>query len=372
MVSFFWNEPMKTNIKIQAATIAIFALIASAQAQFTPGDLVVLQVGNGGTLSSAAAPLFLDQFTSTTAGQTVTPFITIPSDGSGLVLSGSASSEGSLTRSTDGSILTFGGYSAASGTASIASGTAPREVGVVGASGQFSIVANSSSALSGNNIRGVVSDGQNYWIGSANGVYYQASGSSSLIQVTNSNTRVVNIFNGNLEYSTGSGANHAVLAYTGAPTSLTAPSLFIGSGNTASPYDFFINGTTAYVADDTAGASGGIQRWDFNGSAWVLSYTISTGVANIGARQLTVDTTTPGGATIFATTAESSANRLISVQDLGSTSADATTLATLATAPTGDLFRGVAFAPIPEPATFALAGMGLTALWGFTRRNRKS
>ena len=109
-----------------------------------------------------------------------------------------------------------------------------------------------------------------------------------------------------------------------------------------------------------------------NGSAWVLSYTIGTGAANIGARQLTVDTTTAGGATIYATTAEGTANRLISVQDLGSAVADAGTLLTLATAPTGDIFRGVDFAPIPEPSTLALAGMGLTALWGFARRNRKS
>jgi hypothetical protein len=359
---------MKTNIKIKAATIAIFALITSAHAQFTPGNLVVLQVGNGGTLNSAAAPLFLDQFTTATAGQTVTPFITIASDGTGLVLSGSATSEGSLTRSTDGSILTFGGYSAASGTASVASGTALREVGVVNASGQFSIAANSSSALSGNNIRGVVSDGQNYWIAGANGIYYQASGSGSLVQVTNSNSRVVNIFNGNLEYSTGSGANHAVLAFTGTPTSLTASSLFIGSGSAASPYDFFLSGTTAYVADDTASAAGGIQRWDFNGSAWVLSYTIGTGAASIGARQLTVDTTTAGGATIYATTAEGAANRLISVQDLGSAAADAATLITLATAPAGELFRGVDFAPTPEPSTLALAGIGLAALWNFRRR----
>ena len=359
------------SFKLKIAVISLLALATTAaRAQSTAGDLVVLQVGNGGTLNSAAASLFLDQFTTAGAGQTVTPFLAIPADGSGLVLSGSASSEGALTRSTDGSLLTFGGYAAAAGTAGVASGTAPREVGVANASGQFSVVANSSTALNGNNIRSVVSDGQNYWLAGPTGIYYQASGSGSLAQVTNFNSRVVNIFNANLEYSTSSGANHAVFAFAGAPTGPTGTSLFVGSGNTASPYDFFVSGTTAYVADDTAGAAGGIQRWDYNGSAWVLSYTIGTGAANVGARQLTVDTTTAGGATIYATTAEGSANRLISVQDVGSSAADDGTLVTLATAPTGEIFRGVDFAPIsvPEPSTLALAGLGLAALWKFRRR----
>ncbi len=55
---------MKTNIKIQAAAIAIVALITSAQAQFTAGNLVVLQEGDGSAaLSSAGTPIFLDQYT---------------------------------------------------------------------------------------------------------------------------------------------------------------------------------------------------------------------------------------------------------------------------------------------------------------------
>ena len=44
--------------------MAIVALITTAQAQFTAGDLVVLQEGDGSAaLSSAGTPIFLDQFT---------------------------------------------------------------------------------------------------------------------------------------------------------------------------------------------------------------------------------------------------------------------------------------------------------------------
>jgi len=364
---------MKTNIKIQAATVAILALVTSAQAQFTPGNLVVLQVGNGGTLNSAAAPLFLDQFTTTTAGQTVTPFITIASDGTGLVLSGSASSEGALTRSTDGSTLTFGGYAAAAGTTGIASGTAPREVGSVNASGQFSLVANSSSALSGNNIRGAISDGQNYWITGPSGLYYQAASSSALTLISSginsfTNTRIANISAGNLYYTTSSGTR-GIYGYTGTPTGITTPTLLLGNGSSSSPYDFAFNpdGSTVYLADDGSVVNGGgIQKWTFNGTSWSLAYTFTFGTGSAdGARQLTVDWS-GANPIIYATTTESSANRLIEITDAGSSSP----YTTLATAPANTVFRGVDFAPsaAPEPSVLALAGVGLAALWNFRRR----
>jgi hypothetical protein len=365
-----------TTLKLQFFCGSLLALVTPAvQAQFTTGDLVVLQAGNGGALSSAGAPLFLDQFDTTTPGQTVTPFVSIPSGGTGLVLSGSATSEGELTRSSDGSILTFGGYAAAAGTSSVASGTAPREVGSVNNAGTFSVIANSSTAMSGNNIRGAVSDGQNYWITSPSGVFYQPVSSSTLTTVSSgTNARVANIFNSTLYYSTASGTARGIYAYTGTPTGTVTSSLLIGTGASSSPYDFFINGNTAYIADDSGNATGGIQRWDFNGSSWALTYTIGTGVANVGARQFTVDTTTAGGPTIYATTAETSANRLISVKDVGSAAADAATLVTLGTSPTGEIFRGVDFAPVvvPEPSSLGLSAMGLAVLFKFARRDRKS
>ena len=71
---------------------------------------------------------------------------------------------------------------------------------------------------------------------------------------------------------------------------------------------------------------------------------------------------------IYATSADGAS--LFDVVDTNATA----TASLLATAAANEAFRGLDFSPtnVPEPATLALAGMGLTALWGFTRRNRKS
>jgi hypothetical protein len=76
-----------------------------------------------------------------------------------------------------------------------------------------------------------------------------------------------------------------------------------------------------------------------NGSAWSLTYTFLA-LTNVGARGLTVDFT---GAhpILYATTAESSANRIVTLTDTGA----ASIAATLATAGINQLYRGIAFAP---------------------------
>ena len=359
--------------KLLVPTLTLFlGSLLAAQAQFTPGNLAVLQLGTGlGALSSAGTPVFIDQFNISTANQTVNQFVTIPTDGTGLVLSGTATSEGALTLSSDGSILTFGGYSAAAGTATIASSTAPRQAGTANAGGLFSIAANTSSSMSGNNIRTVVSDGQNNWLAGPGGVFYQASGSLSLTAITtSSNVRTENIFNGSLYFSIGSGATRGIFAFAGTPSSASSGSIFINTGATSSPYDFALNaaGTIAYVADDRSAASGGgIQKWVFDGTSWSLSYTLALGAAAAGgARQLTVDWSA-ANPIIYATTTEASANRLVDIADTGAGAA----FTTLATAGVNTVFRGVDFTPTPEPSTLALGGLGLATLAWF-RRNRKA
>src|SRR5262249_9217231 len=111
-------------------------------------------------------------------------------------------------------------------------------------------------------------------------------------------------------------------------------------------------------------SSGGIQRWDFNGSSWSLSYTLGTGVVNVGARGLAVDFSGINPM-IFATTSESVSNRLITITDTGSGSS----ATTLATASLNTIFRGLDFTPtaVPEPASWALCGLGLAAFIGYQR-----
>ena len=107
-----------------------------------------------------------------------------------------------------------------------------------------------------------------------------------------------------------------------------------------SPYAFAFSPdfTIAYLADDTLKGIGGMQRWDLKGS-WAMTYAFNS-LTNIGARGVAVDFsgTQP---VIFATTAENSTNRLVSIVDTGA----ASPATTLATAGVNQIFRGVTFAP---------------------------
>lgn len=374
---------MNRNHWIMAAAMAAFSAQAMAQTAFHAGDVVVERVGDGATASSGNAfPVsVLEYSTSGTLVQTIglkaagTQPTSAPYN---LTDSENATSDGYLNRSADGKFITVSGYNATPGTASVASSasaTVGRTIGVI-SSGGVATTPLAVSMLSGNNYRSVISDGTNYWASGGNGVVYVTAG-GSVTSLSSGNARVAEIFNTTLYISSSSttfnGASSPLgiwrLGTAGSlPTATATATNVIATGTGSSPYDFAFSpsGNWAYVADDRASASGGIQLWKNTGSAFTLQYTLGTGVSNIGARGLTVDfsnfnDTTGKGALIYATTAESTLNRLIAINDQGSGSA----ATTLATATANYIFRGVDFTPVPEPATYAaifgLAALGLVA-----------
>jgi hypothetical protein len=343
----------------------------SSASPFTAGNLAVLRVGDGTeSLSSHGNSVFIDQFT---PSGTLVGSIAIPDNATNaLLVSGSASSEGALGCSPDGRLLIFAGYNIAftnssSSLADASSTNAPRVLGIVDVAGTFVLVGVTTNQYSGNNIRSGTTDGRgNYWGAGANsannGTFYFGSGPTSTIQTNVANSIVIQDLGGNLYFSTAK-TTPGIWKIPGTPVVSATAAVFLSAGSKASPYAFAFNSdfTTAYIADDTLKGVGGIQRWDFNGSAWAMTYAF-TSLTNIGARGVAVDFS---GAhpVIYATTAENSTNRLVSITDTGATA----TATTLATARVNQLFRGLSLAPnaglAPQFFNAATATNGFVLSW---------
>ncbi len=336
------------------ALAAACAGTALAQS-FNPGNLVVLRLGDGTqTLVNSGNTVFLDQYT--TNGALINS-LTVPDNGANaLIISGTAGSEGGLTRSADRTTLTFTGYctnrGSVSGSLSSQTATAlPRGVAAVDAFGNYSPVEASTTLYSGNNIRCAATDGTNdFWTaGTPNGTYYLNPPASPVLVQTNTggNTLYVKIINGNLCFSTQKGT---IGLYTfsggGLPETPAATNLLFATGSSSSPEGFDISPsqTLAYVAD-TRSSAGGVQKWTNNGTAWSLAYTLSTGA---GAFAVAVDFSGPAPV-IYATTGESAANRLVCFVDTNSSA----TATLLATAGANQWFKGLDFAPDLRPLILA-------------------
>lgn len=185
---------------------------SSVLAAFTTGNIVVYRVGNGSNpLVNTGNPVFLDEYTPLGA---LVQSIALPTTVSGtnkqLIASGAATSEGFLTRSTDGQFLFLTGYAAnVNGGVSLPTTTGPRTVGRVDANGNIDTSTALTDFAIGNNPRSAVStNGTDIWVaGGTGGIRYTTLGATTSTQVntTVTNIRQVNIFDGQLYASTASG-----------------------------------------------------------------------------------------------------------------------------------------------------------------------
>lgn len=365
------------------AALGLVAISAALSAPITAGNFVMTRVGTGAAaLSNASTAVFLDEYTpSGTFVQSIAVSTAASGANLALTMSGTSTAEGGLTISPDGRYVSFTGYNAAPGVASIsgtASASTNRVVGILDlTTGTVDTSTGLTDAYSTNSIRAAVVSGNNIWTagtGTNPGARYTTLGTvgtSTQLSTTVTNLRRIEIFNGQLYVSSASGAFLGVSTVgTGTPTtSGQTTTLLPGfSSNTGgSAYDFwFADANTVYVADDrTLANSGGIQKWTQSGGTWSLAYTMNNGLTN-GMRGLT-GINNGGTVTLFGTSADT-ASKFVSVTDSGA----ASLFATLATASGNTAFRGIEFAAlaaVPEPGTIAL--IALAALPGAALLRRR-
>lgn len=351
---------------IVLATLALAGLAASVNAGvlITPGNLVTYRVGTGtGTLSNASTAVFVDEYT--TSG-TLVQSIALPTSGTNaFVASGTATSEGGLTISPDGRYITITGYNAATGTTGIAATTSAnvaRTVAIIDTTtGNTTYTRLDTASFSGNNIRSAVSDGTNIWAAGANsGVRFTTAGNGTTVQLstTSTNNRQVNIFNGQLYVTSGSGSIRTASVGTGTPTTSGQTIANLpGTASTGSPYQYFfadLSATVAgvdtlYIADDSAG----LQKFALVGGSWVARGTVGTGTNAYRGLTATVNA---GVVTLFAT---GNGTSLVTLTDSSGYNANLTgSVTTLAAAGTNTAIRGIGYIPVPTPGSLALLGLG--------------
>ncbi|MEI9935640.1 MAG: hypothetical protein WDO69_00315 [Pseudomonadota bacterium] len=338
---------------------------AGGSAGEAPVHLDVYRVGDGsGSLVNTGNAVFVDEYTTDgSLVRTIAMPLVVNGNNRRLVASGTATSEGLISRSADGHFLLLTGYDAPLPTSGLVSttGTAvPRIVGRIAADGTVDTTTQVMDGVSGNNPRSVASsDGTQIWFGgAAGGVRFLPFGNTSptttQVSATITNIRQVSIFGSQLYESDSSGSAVRLgavgvgLPTTSGQTITNLPGFPLGG----SPYAFYLADLdtvqgldTLYVADDGIG----ITKYALVGSSWVAKGTV--GAAADSYRGLTANVKS-GTVTLYAVRKGGSGavggGELVSVVDAGGyNGAFAGTPTLLVTAAANTAFRGIALAPTP-------------------------
>ena len=362
------SSPMKTFLPLAAATL--LASLATAQTPVTFGNILVVRSGDGSTsLGTAAVATFVDEYTPD--GLTLVQTFVMPTAPSGpnraFVNSGSATSEGLLSISSDGIYLALLGYDAAPTTPIVArtdSAVVNRVIatinaftGTIDTSTALTDAFSSSGSANASPRSAYTEDGLSFWVGGAEsgvtgtaGIRYVANvGATTSTQLagTVTNIRGLSAYDGQLystSASTASGGIFGVAAISGGIPTTAGQTITLLNGfpnaTGPSPYDFYwASPTTVYVADDRINGSGGIQKWTESGGVWTLQYTLALSPV-IGCRGVTGHTVN-GVTTLWATansgTFTTSQTDVVTVVDTG----PASVVTSIRTAAANTYFRGI-------------------------------
>ncbi len=351
-------------------------------AAFTPGNLVVSRLGDGGGLSMGnSQPVMLVELT--TAGANVGNAISIPApstDNSGGLTDNTSQRNGQLNRSADGRYLTLMGYDAAVGRSMVnntSATTINRNIARVDGAGTVSIVARLTDGFgSGNNPSSAVTDtGSTYYAAGGNFIggdgvrYVDTSGgiATTSTQLATEPWRDILIATdaaGNkfLVYSSPTGVSY----FAGFPTSaatgtslgvtLTEAGAFVLFDRSPTVGATGLGGLdTLYVSDCSSSlndATAILRKFEWNGASWADKGTATMTAPGTRLYGLTAQVVA-GGVQLFATTAVIANNSLVSIIDTSNGGAFGGdlggNLSVIASAGANYVFRGAALAPIGAP-----------------------
>ena len=352
----------------------------------------------------------------------------------GIVGEYGSSSEGTIQLSADGRYLTVNGYSAAPSIAGVGSpgglgyfnanpisgvalaqatsANVPRVFAFLDANGTVNSSTVLNTIFSTNNPRssylvnpttlyvsgqGSVSTDQGVFMVTVgtNNVANPGTGATQIYK--NTDTRTVQAFSGNLYFSEDKpNKPTAIFKYNGLPVSQQTPTAITPAGNGTVNYSpegiYFANTTTMYLADTGdpkkgAPGDGGIQKWSLTGGTWTLDYTLIdpnfvTDITQLhgetGFEALTGEIVGSGSSAqveLFAvsyTLGDGDPNGLYTITDnLDATTETGESFTEMETSGANDVFKGVSFAPVPEPGMYGLILGGLGALAALGRRRWK-
>jgi len=293
---------------------------------FQPGNLAVLQLGDGGPgrclplnggsvanpytnyaasdiLGSRQKALYIDQYDPNGIDQTTATIqVAVPTNGAyGLFINGNAGTEGNLTRSGDRSVLAVTGY--AGDLLSITTGqqTAPsnlsydRGFGTVDAFGNYTGIYRGGGwygiATGKTNPRGVATDGAgNFW-GCGNGygsLYFNAITAPNPIQFQNiALTSCSKVINNALYASVKSSESvnlypagvYSFVDFYNNPVPYPSAASFLhleipanSAHNNCIGFDINPGGNVAYLADASVSAAGGLSKYVKSGLTWTMAY----------------------------------------------------------------------------------------------------
>ena len=347
----------------------------TAAPEFTAANIVVCRVGTGtGSLSTSAAAVFLDEYTS---GGTLVSSIAMPTT-NGIVqkaftVAGSAQSECQLNRSTDGRYLVLAGYPQTPGTVTVGGTIGARVFARVDSAGNVDTSTTTDSFGSSMVRAAATTDGSGFWAtGSSVGVVYMPFGTigfGTVVSNNFTNLRGINIFDGQIYTSAMTSTYRLGKVGTGIPTttSNTSTNLTGFPTSTNSPYAFFfadlepsVTGVdTVYVADDgsagTALSNGGIKKFSLVSGTWTFNGNFPGGGAVAASSFIGVTGSVSGTQVTLYATRNTGGQLVRYVDTTGYNVAPTAAPTLLATAASNTAFRGVALAPVQPVVTPSLS-----------------